>query len=299
MSTLVDTLNRGARFPFTELLLLAVAIVWGSSYGLTKSALVFTSVLGFIAVRFSLTSLLLMPFVVRDFQHGHNRDWLVALPTGGVLAAIFFCEVYGVFHTGASNAAFLISLSVIFTTVAERLINRKAVGQGIVLLAFLSVIGVFLLTYQSERSWSLNRGDYFILGAALLRALMVTCTKQLTEGKQVTTVTLTALQSTTVAASALLVMALSGDSLTLPNSGAYWLITAYLVVFCTLFAFAVQNYAVRRTSPTRVSLLMGSEPLWGALFAIFWLEESLTWVQGVGAALILVCVVAASLRQER
>ncbi|MGL5372341.1 MAG: EamA family transporter, partial [Plesiomonas shigelloides] len=63
------------------------------------------------------------------------------------------------------------------------------------------------------------------------------------------------------------------------------------VVFCTLFAFAVQNYAVRKTSPTKVAIIMGSEPLFGAIFAFIWLQESLNYIQVFGAALILISVV--------
>ena len=73
---------------------------------------------------------------------------------------------------------------------------------------------------------------------------------------------------------------------------------AYLVLFCTLFAFYVQNYAVRRTSPTRVSLLMGSEPLFGAIFAMVWLQESLTALQLLGGALILFSVIVTSTRDN-
>ncbi|POF53494.1 DMT family transporter, partial [Vibrio vulnificus] len=70
------------------------------------------------------------------------------------------------------------------------------------------------------------------------------------------------------------------------------------VLFCTLFAFYVQNYAVRRTSPTRVSLLMGSEPLFGAIFAMVWLQESLTSLQLLGGALILFSVIVTSTRDN-
>ena len=47
-----------------------------------------------------------------------------------------------------------------------------------------------------------------------------------------------------------------------------WLNLLYLSLFCTLFAFFVQMWAVRRTSPSRVSLLLGTEPLWAAVVGI-------------------------------
>jgi drug/metabolite transporter (DMT)-like permease len=47
-----------------------------------------------------------------------------------------------------------------------------------------------------------------------------------------------------------------------------WAGLLFLSVFCTLFAFFVQMWAVRRTSPSRVSLLLGTEPLWAAAAGI-------------------------------
>lgn len=285
------------KFPFIEMLLLLVAIFWGTSYGLTKEALAYSSVLLFIALRFSITFLCLLPFVIGDMRSGLNKDWLHVLPTGGVLSAIFICEVYGVSNTSAANAAFLISLFVIFTTLMEVVINKNRIPKHLIILAICSVSGVFLLTSSQQFTLSLNLGDYLVLAAALLRAIMVTVTKRSTQGSDITTATITAIQSLIVAiVSIILLLSTSSLSeLTLPTSKNFWFIMTYLVLFCTLFAFFVQNYAVRKTSPTRVSLLMGSEPLFGAIFAMLWLGESLTLLQMFGGSLILGSVVITSL----
>jgi drug/metabolite transporter (DMT)-like permease len=71
----------------------------------------------------------------------------------------------------------------------------------------------------------------------------------------------------------------------------FWGSVVYLVSACTLFAFFAQNYAIGRSSPTRVSLLMGSEPAFGALFASVWLGEHVSPAGWTGGAMI----VAASL----
>lgn len=301
MTTAADSLKKGSvRFPFTESLLLLVAIFWGTSYGLTKSALAYTSVLLFISIRFSITFLCMLPVVIRDFRRGLNKDWKIAIPTGFILSAIFFCEVFGVSQTSASNAAFLISLSVILTAFAELLINKKKISNTLWMLTVCSVVGVLLLTSDKGVELSLNSGDYFILTAAVLRALMVTMTKRFTEGKEITTSTLTSLQSLVVALVAIVcaMTYLPAAEFSIPTSIEFWMTISYLVLFCTLFAFYVQNFAVRRTSPTRVSLLMGSEPLFGAIFAMAWLQESLTTVQVIGGALILFSVVVTSTRES-
>jgi len=287
------------KFPMIEMLLLLVALFWGTSYGLTKTALIYTSIYMFIALRFSITFLCLLPAVVRDFKLGLNKDWRDAIPTGIVLSAIFVCEVSGIAMTTASNAAVLISLFVIFTALAELIINKTRITNKLILLSLTSVLGVFLLTSSQQLELSLNQGDYLILSAALLRAIMVTVTKKNTQEREITTSTLTAIQALVVSIVAITLLLLTSlGEITWPVQLNFWFIMAYLVFFCTLFAFYIQNHAIRKTSPTRVSLLMGSEPLFGAIFALIWLEESFTIFQLIGGSLILLSVIVTSLREN-
>jgi drug/metabolite transporter (DMT)-like permease len=67
---------------------------------------------------------------------------------------------------------------------------------------------------------------------------------------------------------------------------------------CTIFAFFVQNYAVRRTSATQVNLLMGMEPVFGALFAALWLGESLPPALWLGGALMVAAPLWTTLRRS-
>ena len=62
----------------------------------------------------------------------------------------------------------------------------------------------------------------------------------------------------------------------------------YLSLFCTLFAFFVQMWAVRATSPSRVSLLLGTEPLWAAIFGITVAGNRMGPLALLGGALVLV-----------
>nr|WP_217906221.1 DMT family transporter [Vibrio natriegens] len=287
-------------FNIPELLLLLVAIVWGTSYGLTKSAITYTTVSIFIAIRFGWTFLLLLPMMIRDFVQGKSRDWPVALPTGVILAAIFFFEVYGVSQTTASNAAFLISLNVIFTLLLETLLGSRKPNRALIWLCLFSTAGVVMLTNTQGINMTFNQGDIYILCAAALRAVMVIMTKKLTHGKHITNTALTCIQSFVVALSACLISVVSHEPTQplFPQALEFWLTTSFLVLFCTLFAFYVQNYAVRKISPTKATLLMGSEPLFGAIFSLLWLNEVLTSVQWLGAAILLIAVLSTSFNKD-
>jgi len=290
--------------PIPELLLLLTAIFWGTSYGVTKDALLYSSVLAFIVIRFGLTSLILLPNFWRDTRKGLTKDWKYAVPTGVILACIFMAEIYGIFHTTASKAAFLISLCILITPILEAICARQWPAKSTLGFALLSLIGVFLLTQnvpidtlstqyesaQSESSWiTLNVGDYLILLAAFLRACMVVATKHLLNGKRLSSLNTTSIQANVVTVVALIVFLMNEGSFAelLPMNMAFWGSAFYLVIFCTVFALFAQNYAVKQTTPSRVALLTGSEPAFGALFAFYWLGESFTVIQIIGGICIL------------
>lgn len=282
-------------------MLLLVAAIWGSSYALAKQATQHLPVLEFLALRFGLTFVLLLP-ALRPLWDGQKRQGLqVGGLLGANLLAVFLCETYGVSLTTATNAAFLISLCVAFTPLVEWLLLGKRPPARMFWAAAVSVLGAALLAANPDQAAQPGGlGDALMVLAALLRACMVCLTKRLAGRHALPALTLTALQAGVMAAGALLLSLVTqrGAWPPLPAAPAFWINVAFLVLFCTVFAFFAQNYAAVRTSPSRVSLLTGCEPLFGALFALLWLGEPLSWRVWSGGSLIVLATWWATLPQQ-
>lgn len=284
-------------FGWNELLLLAVAIVWGTSYGLAKEALIFYPVLGFLAVRFLVTAIVMAPSFY-GLGRARALDVLrTGVPLGFILLSIFVAETYGLAMTTASNAAFLISTCVVLTPIVEFFALGTRPTSNVIWAILLSLAGAYLISLKGD-ALSFNPGDMLILLAALLRACMVTFTKRMTLDSDMSSMALTAVQTGVVGLGALSfgVLLLPQGLPALPTDPKFWLITLYMIAFCTLFAFFAQNYAVRKTSPTRVSMLMGTEPVFGALFAVLWLGESAGPLVWMGGAMIVIASVWGTIR---
>ena len=263
-------------------LLLLIAAIWGSSYSVVKTALSWYPVAGVIAIRFLLTALLLTPYWLRLPAAQKRLTLAVAAPTSVGLLAIFFAETAGVAHTSAGNAAFLVSLCLLLTPPVEWAWFGRRPAAKLWLAAIVSLLGTWLLTGLA--AGGLNSGDALMLLAALLRAFQTCLTTHLLRGKAVDHLGLTAVQGLMVGGGALVALLLSGNVPALPTAGTFWSALAYLTLACTLFAFWAMNRALAHSSPTKVALLLGSEPLWGALFAVFWLGEPLGpagWLGGL------------------
>jgi len=286
------------RLPVAELLLVLVAIFWGTSYGVTKEALLVTSVLTFLAIRFTITFLIMLPILLKDLAAGKATGWPYAIITGLILLGVFLAETFGVKYTSASNAAFLISLSVLLTPFIEWFVFRVFPGWRLCMWVLVFLIGTYLLVLNADSRLELNLGDGLILMAALLRGVMVVATKKWVVKESITTLSLTAVQMGVVAFGVLVMLFVAETDLpdlqVLP--GSFWLAILYLVLCCTMFAFFAQNYGVRHTSPSRAALLMGTEPAFGGLFAVFWLGETLSSLQLVGAFLVVTAALAGARR---
>lgn len=278
----------------SDLMLLGVAIVWGSSYGVVKEALAVYPVLALLALRFGITFCLLSPSL-RHFRRADAATVRGVLSVGVLLLAIFLAETFGVMQTRAANAAFLISLCVVLTPIVEWALLRRRPSRIEWVAVAVSLAGAWLLA--GDGTFAFNPGDALILVAALLRALNVCVTKRVMRGAAaLPALSITAVQAGVVAIGSLVVALLfaPGQLRHVPGfagHGLFWGSVIYLVCACTLFAFFAQNFAIGRSSPTRVSLLMGSEPAFGALFASVWLGETVSAGGWIGGGMI----VAASL----
>jgi drug/metabolite transporter (DMT)-like permease len=169
-------------------------------------------------------------------------------------------------------------------------VTRTRPSRAFLGAAALSVLGVLLLTQGAGFSRP-SLGDLLMLLAALARTLHVLAMSRTKAVHGADALPLTTVQlATAVAVFAIL----STGADTTPWAAAAdfgpreWAGLLFLSVFCTLFAFFVQMWAVRRTSPSRVSLLLGTEPLWAAAAGIALGGERLGAFGLAGGVLVLV-----------
>jgi drug/metabolite transporter (DMT)-like permease len=253
-----------------DLPVLLVAVVWGSSFLAVNRITTGDTVLAMLVLRFGLV-LPLLGFAARRALRGLGwREWLGGALLGLILGGIFLLETYGAVHTSATNAGLVISLTMVFTPLAESALSRTRLPRAFLAAAVLSLLGVALLTGDGGFA-ALSGGDLLVLGAAVVRTVHVLAMSRTRAIERTDSLALTWVQL----ASATVVFALAAPfagpspwSVAASWGLAQWAWLLHLTVFCTLFAFFVQMWAVRATSPSRVSLLLGTEPLWAAVFGI-------------------------------
>ncbi|MGW1590998.1 DMT family transporter [Streptomyces sp. NPDC002386] len=274
----------------TDLPVLLVAVCWGASYLAAKDITTARTVLAVLGLRFALVLPALAAAGLRSLRALTAAQWRGAALLGLILSGVFLLETYGVVHTSATNAGLIISLTMIFTPLAEAAVTRTRPTADFLGAAALSVLGVVLLT-QGGGFTRPSSGDLLMLLAALVRTLHVLVMSRLRAVRGAGALPLTTVQlGTAVAVFAALSAGTGAPAPWAAASGfgpREWAGLLFLSALCTLFAFFVQMWAVRRTSPSRVSLLLGTEPLWAATAGIALGGERLGTLGVVGGVLVL------------
>lgn len=274
----------------TDLPVLLVAVVWGASYLAAKDITTARTVIAVLVLRFAVVLPVLGVAGRRSLRALSAAQWRGAGLLGLILAGIFLLETYGVVHTSATNAGLIISLTMIFTPLAEAAVTRTRPPRAFLAAAAVSVLGVVLLT-QGGGFTRPSLGDLLMLLAALARTLHVLAMSRIKAVQGADALPLTTVQLG-AAVAVFAVLSTGADTTPWGTAAGFgmrdWAGLLFLSAFCTLFAFFVQMWAVRRTSPSRVSLLLGTEPLWAAAAGIALGGERLGAPGLAGGALVLV-----------
>ena len=271
---------------FVDLLLLGVALAWGSTYLTVKDLARHSSILGLLSIRFGATTLILLALTYKQLRGFTRREVLVGTVLGMSQAFILFLEAYGVSKTSATNGGLIISLAIVLTPIIDGAVSRKWLPRSFFIACSMAFSGVALLI-STNGFHKPNIGDLLFLIAAFARAAHVTALGKMTKGADFSAMRLTLFQSGICFA---LYFALSPSS-ALSTAQNYdrndWFGVLYLSIICTVFAFYVQTWAIRKTSAARASLLVGTEPIWSLLIAVGIGGEKLSGLAGIGALLVL------------
>lgn len=287
------TLDGMRTLRYVDLVLFGVAITWGSTYLATKALVPTPDYACVVLAARMLVSVLAMLALSRRLPG--RAELAAGTATGAILAAIFAAETFGVALTTATNAGVLISLNMVLTPLVGAAIERRRPSAAFLALVVLAIVGDLLLATDGK-ALQLHLGDGLILLAALLRTTHVTLLGATQRRRALDVRALTTVQLGVVA----IVFCVASTATGVPvgafvaGLGAGDLaVLAYLALACTVFAFFAQTWAIRHTSPARVALLLGTEPVWAAVIGVGIAHEHLGPIGGLGVVLTLAATFAA------
>ena len=261
-------------------------IFFGMTYVLTKICLKYSTEFHIISFRFLIAFVVSLIFLQKKIFPVKRTEFLYSLLLGALLFLVFIAMTIGVKYTTATNASFLISLSVIFIPFFSWFFNKEKPKKSIFIVLIIALIGIMLLTL--DKNLEFHMGDILCLICATLFTFYVIMTEKIVKNNNPTA--LGVLQFGWVFLFSFLVQ-YPIEKFTLPKNEKFWISLMILSVFCTALAYIIQTVSQKKLSSTLIGLILSLEPIFSGIFGYFILNEYLSPQQYMGAFLLLISII--------
>lgn len=270
----------------SKLLLISVALVWGSSYMLSKLAFNYTGALTMIAYRFISATILTSIFFYKKLPEINFRIIKKGFFMGIFLFLAMVLSTYGVKYTTASNAGFLSCLNVIIVPVVYYLLFKKKLKKKEIFGTIISFVGVCLLTITEELT--IGFGDILCILAALMFVMFIILGDKYSKEEDPLLIGLTQLGVVGILST---ILAYYVEGLKLVNDFKGITIILTLGLFCTAYCYIAQLYSQKNLNAVEAGLILSLEPLFSVVFSFLFLGEILLFRGYVGGLLIVIGVI--------
>ena len=279
-----------------SLILLIVAVIWGTAFAFQRMG---TGVIGpmtFTASRMTLSAVAVgfVSFLIKDPEmadaagsSARRRDTL----TGGVLCGLFLVSAtlfqqIGIAYTTAGKAGFITALYILLVPIISTVFLRKPSSWIVWIAVLLGLAGMYLLCMTE--GFSLARGDALVCVCAMLFTGHILCCDRF------------AGRGNPVRISAIQFVTASVVSWTLAfifESPSIEAIRSALVpiLYCGLasggIGYTLQIVAQRFTNPTVASLLMSFESVFAVLGGAVLLHERMSTRELLGCMVMFIAII--------
>jgi drug/metabolite transporter (DMT)-like permease len=272
---------------WVNVLLLAVSVIWGSTFLVVKDTVKITGPFTFLALRFGIGAIVLALVFYKRLARIKRDEILPGLAIGLFLFLAYSLQTLGLQYTTVSKAGFITGLYIplvpLFSLVLLRQRPRMAAIVGVVL----SFIGLGLLSVNNQFNLSIGLGELLILGCAVGNALHIVSISKF--APHADAINLAIVQMALTALLSVLAIPLTHEPLLLPSLTA-WAGILFMGIVATAFCIAVMNWAQQRVSSTKATLIYAMEPMWSGLFG-YLVGETLSLPAWFGCGFIFLSMI--------
>lgn len=283
-----------------HLLLVAVVMVWASTFVMIKSALGDISTMLFLLLRMGIAAGTLAIFYRRHLGQIRRAALVRGIVTGIFLALGYIFQTAGLRLTTPSKSAFLTGLTVVLVPLLLIVPRLRTSGGhaprwNAYLGALLAFAGIVLLTTPAGAAFdfaSVNRGDLLTLGCALAFSFHILCLAHFSPRMPFEQLAVIQMSAAMVFIGITMPFVERPMLHLTPQVVSALLITGLLA---TAVAFTVQSWAQQFLPPTHTALIFTLEPVFAWINSYLLLGERLSARSTFGAALILAGIASTEL----
>ena len=286
----------------SEFLLLLAAIVWGFAFVAQKAGMESIGPMAYNGIRFMLGSVSLLPLIwlynrkeikSKPAKYKNKELWKAGLISGLVLFAASSIQQIGIVYTTVGNAGFITSIYVILVPIFGLFLKHKVYIQPWI-GAIIALIGLYFLSVSE--GLTLVVGDILVFGSAFFWAVQVLLASYY--AIRVNVIKLAAIQ---FALTGILSLAISFFTETYGLQNIYNALIPILYggIMSVGLAFTLQLIAQQKAVPSHAAIILSTESVFAAIGGWLILNEELSRLETLGAAMMLTGVILSQLRKRR
>lgn len=291
-------LNRRSRL-IASAAVLGLAAVWGATFFMVKDATRDFPVLAFLALRFALAAIAMLPLAIRLGRWPHRAEARWGIVAGLLLCAGYVFQTFSLRLIDSGRTGFITGLYVVMVPFLALLLLRHRLTRRVVIGTFCALIGLVLLSYAPGGSFM---GDGLAFLCALSYALQILAVEKfprdadwrLMSALQTGTVAvvcaaLMPLLALTRGCDAALCVAAQPFADPLPTLLPLFVLTTALFTgfVASGLGLSIQTWAQKILPPSDTALIFAMEAPFSALFGALFKGEILTVAALAGGGLIL------------
>lgn len=243
-------------------------------------------------LRYGIATICLLPLVLVSAQRSVvGRDWVAVFGLGIVYFCVHpFLFTLGLKYTSASLGALVLASTPMLTLILsgllgyEKVTPRKVIGIAVALAGVAAAVADGA-QQEGSLSWM---GNGIMFAAACAGATYNVVSRPILQRNSALTVLGYGMAAgTLVLATLLLVQGRLGGIVELDLDGPSWAVLVATGTFGAALAFYLLLWALRRTTPTKVTVFLTLNPVVAMLLGAAVLGESVTVIQLVGLVLVL------------
>ena len=283
------------RVRLAELIMIVVAIIWGTGFVVTKLAMDNgIGVYYLLFIRFLVASILLM-FVIFLKKIKIKKEMLLPGIIQGILLTLgYSIQTMALNYTTPAKNSVLTGLNVIFVPYILLIFFRKKLDIFTIISSILAFFGTLLLSGNISSFSEINKGDLLSMLCAIFFALYIIVIDKY--ANKINVFVMSFIQFFTVMILCLLLSLTEGEIKQLNSIGLMLMI--YLGVFGTFVAYNLQIMAQKVLSASRTVLFLSLEVVFGVLISIISGYDSFSLNILVGTLLVFAGIVIAETKLD-
>lgn len=266
---------------------MVVAASWGFGFVWMKDAIERQPYFDFLALRFTIAAgvmFLIRPQLVRHINLNFLKRGVLL---GVALGLGYVTQTIGLEQSTAAITGFFTGLYIVLTPVFAWLLLRQKVASKVLLGVIIATIGLGVITLGGL---GFDVGTISLLACAILFALHIVGLGRWSPGRD--TYALTVVQLATVAVICWIgaLFNPSDPGFQAPPDADVWNAVLFTAIFATAIAFFVQTWAQSIMDASRVAIILTTEVVFAALFAVALGQEVLSLRTVIGGALMVIAM---------